>query len=236
MWHQIKPLIATLLDKQCPIPLKQAAILASPHLPWDKFTTEGHLIQLFATASLAVPYTDRIGQCITETLLQIAPNGSLKPYIPVGMWSWLNKCPILPPICPGRIRGSMQEVVQTVRTLGDIEIFTSYLLLVWSEWDCIFAGQDYIPTMLYQSYQGGLAEMCTSIREDFSGIGMETHREDLLQRLDHILGQLNLGLDHLRKYNPSLSKPAIWRMNERYRKLREVLLEVDRKVVYKLNH
>lgn len=234
MWHQIKPFVATLLNEESSISLKQAIIFASPHLPWDKFSTEKHFIQLLGAASVAVPYSDKIGQSMAETLLQIAPNGSLQPHIPASMWSWLNKHPVLPPVCPGRARGSVQDVVQTVRALRDIEVLTSYLLLVWSEWDCIFSGQDRIPAVLYQSYQEGLIEMCTSIREDFSGVGVGHHREGLLQRLDYVLEQLDLGSDYLRQYNPSLSKPSVWRMKQRYGELKKVLLEVDIEVINKV--
>ena len=212
----IGPLVTILLNQENPVSLKQAAILASPHLPWWNFTNIKHLIQLWALAASAIPYTEKIGQSVVDTLLQIASHSSLQPHIPIEMWLWLNKCPTLPPICTGRYLGSARDVIQTVRGLRDIRTLTSYLLLIWSEWDEVFFG---------------LEEMCVTIREDFRGTRTHYYRKSLLQRLDHILGQLDLGLGHLQQYKPTLSSSGIGRMKERYQKLKEVLLEVDREGV-----
>lgn len=150
---------------------------------------------------------------MVDTLLQVASNDTLRPHIPIGMWSWLNKRPFLPPACAGHYLGSTRDVVQTVRALGDVNILTSYLFLVWSEWG--------------NPHSDGLDEMYTSVREDFSGTWVGHHLEDLLQRLDRVLGQLELGFDHLRQHKPSLSVDDIRLMKEQYGKLREILLEVD---------
>jgi len=188
----------TLLIEGSP-PTKQAAVLASCYLPWWNFLNDKHLIQLWATATSGVPYTDEVGQSVVDTLLQIASNGSLQPHIPVSMWLWLNKHPLLPPTCIGHWQGSTQVVLQAVRALGDKETLKSYLLLVWSEWDPIHLGGVHNYSGQHYSHQKSLYEMCTSIREDFSGIRMRQHREDLLQWLDHVLGQLDLGLGHLQQ-------------------------------------
>lgn len=50
-----------------------------------------------------------------------------------------------------------------------------------------------------------------SIREGFGGIGMGDHREDLVKRLDHIMPQISVREER-----------------ERYEKLKEALVEVDR--------
>ena len=213
MWHHIEPLVTRLLNKESPVPLKRAIILASPHIPWWQFTNGECLIQLWAGAALTVPYTDDIGRSMVDTLLRITHSDTLLPHIPVSMWSWLNKQPPLNPVCWGRYWGTYQGVVQTIRTLGDSEILKSYFLLVWSEWD------DLRP--------GGFFEMCISIRGDFSGTGMENHRQDLLQHLDRVLKQLDLGLEYLQQYKPSLTVGDIWSMKGRYARLKKILLEVD---------
>jgi len=210
MWSEIKPLLASLLDEESPISLKQATILASPHLPWSWFKGANNLIQLWADAASAVPYTDDIGRSVVDALLQNAFWDTL----PVGMWSWLNKRPSLPPVCHGRHLGSFREVVQMVRALGDIETLTSYLLLVWSEWGGLWLG--------------GFEEMCTSIREDFSGTSGAQHREDLLLHLDHVLEELDRGLDYLQQHNPNLNARDIQRMKVQYMELKDVLVVVDR--------
>ena len=90
------------------------------------------------------------------------------------------------PDCLGQRRGSSGDVVHQVQALGDVEILKSYLLLVWSEWDYIDNQQS-----------GGLTKMLITLREDFSGIWMWCHQQDLIEWLDHILGQLDRGLNHL---------------------------------------
>ena len=216
VWHRIRLPVATLLNGESPVSLKRAVILASPHLPWWNPTIDGDFVRLWAAAARAVPYTRDIGQCVVDTLLLIASQEPLRPHIPADMWLWLNKRPLLPPTCTGGPRGTERDVVQTVRGLGDVEILTSYLLVVWSEWGCIYAG--------------GLEEMCASIREDFNGIGMVGRRKDLLQRLDRILGRLDLGLGSTQQHEQGLGEDDIRSMKGQYGWLREVLLEVDKEV------
>jgi len=231
MLHHIEPLVPILLNGEGPVSKKQAVILASPHLPWGDFTNQ-HLVQPWAAAASEVPYTDEICQSVVNTLLQIASNDKLQPHIPVGMWQWLNKQPTLPSICAGRARGSAPDVVQVVHGLGDAEILKSYLLLIWSEWDCLYSvwGTTYddgncLQTQ-YKHNSQDLPEMCTSIWEAFSGVWMGHHQNDLLQKLDHILGQLDLGLDYLQQHKPGLSVDDVQLMKEQYGRLREVLLEI----------
>jgi len=219
MWHCVKPLIVTLLKDEHSISPKRAIVLVSPHLAWCNFTNNEYTIQLWAAAVFAVPYTQDIGQCVVDTLLLIESQDSLRSHLPVTMWSLLNKRPPLPPICAGRSLGTKRGSVQTVRRLGDIETLTSYLLLVWSEWDGILSGFE---------------DMCTSIKEDFSGIRTGRHRKELLQRLDHVLGQLERGLSHLRQFKPSLPGTHIWAAKPQYRILRELLLEADREATDEL--
>jgi len=212
MWCRIEPFISALLHEERHGSPKLAAILASPHLPWDQFTNSENSIHLWAAAASAVPYTNHIGQSVIDTLLRIACEPPLQPHIPVGVWSWLNKRPSLSPVCRGRYLGSSPDVLQIVRALGDIEILTSYLLLVWSEWD----------------HLQGPNEMAISIREDFRGTQMARHREDLLRHLDHVLGQLDLGLEHLRQSKESLVEDDVQQMKVQYGELRDQLLEVGR--------
>ena len=218
MWGHIEgPLVTMLLDEGSSVSLKQAIILASLHLPWWTSTKDRGLIQLWAARASAVPYTDEIGQVVADTLLQIASNPSLQLEIPVHMWSWLNKCPSPPPVSAGRYCGTSRSVVQIVRKLGDIETLTSYLVFVWSEWDYL--------------YKGGFDEMCTSIREDFSGIRMGYHRKKLLQHLDHVLGQLDLGLVYFQQQRPLISEYGIQKRETQYGQLKEVLMEVDKEAI-----
>ena len=212
----INQFFSTLLSEASP----RAIILVSPHIYWYFFRYRGDLVQWWAATVSAVPYTDEVAQCVVDTLLQIASEDRLVRYIPADVWSWLTKRPSLPPICLGRRLGTYAPVVKVVRGLKDIEVLKSYFLLVWSEWDT----------------PDGLDEMCTSIREDFGGMGMRHHRTDMIKRLDHVLGQLDRGLDYLRQHHPRVDngRPQ-WiesdLRKDNYRQLRETLLATDTKGV-----
>jgi len=209
--------IVTLFNEARPDLPNRVMTLMSPYIPWELWSDKDTLVTQWAAAALAAPYTEETGQSVVDTLLQIVSNESLTPYIPVDIWVWLKKQPLLPPICRGRSMGTSGHVVRRVRELGDVEILESYLLLVWSEWDYI--------------HMGGFAEMSRSIREDLGGIGMGPHREVLIKRLDHILGQLDRGLRHLKQQNTTLDEENIVTAKRQYRRLKEVLLEVDRGVL-----
>ena len=60
----------------------------------------------------------------------------------------------------------------------------------------------------------------TSVESGWNATG-----EDLL--LDHVLSQLDLGLEHLQRDEPSLNGGDIVYMKDEYGELKKVLLEVD---------
>ena len=211
MWYYVNQFVSTLLSEASP----RAIMLTSPHIHWGYLTDREDLVQWWAETVSAVPYTEEVAQGVVDTLLQIASEDRLVRYIPADVWSWLTKRPSLPSICLGRRLGTYARVVKVVRGLRDIEVLKSYLLLVWSEWNTPY----------------GFDEMCTSILEDLSGIGMEHHRADLIQRLDHVLGQLDCGLEHLKQHNPWLDEDDLQERKDNYRKLIETLLGTDTKVV-----
>ena len=215
IWDRAKPLIVKLSDPQSPPFLDWLITLASPNVSWHEEPYDGNMVARWAEAAEAVPYTEEIGQSVVDVLLHIASVDSLRLYIPVGIWAWLKKQPLLPPGCSGRSRGSSENVVRQVRALGDAEILKSYLVVVWSEWDQLDDGKS-----------GGLAEMQTSIREVFSGVEMRRHRQDLVERLDQVLGQLDAGLDHLQQGKPSLDAHHISQAETQYGELKKVLMEI----------
>ena len=213
MWCCIGPLIVRLLDEENPISVREASMLVSPHLDVEllvDFAYSAQLRELLTAAASVVPYTAEIGQSMVTVLLRTVSSGFIPPDVLGDMWSWLNRCPVLLPGYTAR-RWGTRGVVQAVRALGDIETLTSYLHLVWSECNVISPE--------------ALEDMCDSIRKDFGGIRVGDHREDLLRRLDYVLEQLDLGLDHLRQHEPSLSEHDIRRMKRGYGRLKEVLLE-----------
>ena len=237
MWSPITQFADTLISEASP----RAIVLASPHIPWDQLTDRGDLVQQWAAKASTVPDSEEVAQNVVDMLLQIASEEKLAPHIPAGLWSWLTKRPSLPPICWGRYVGADGFVLKVVRGLEDVEVLKSYLLLVWSEWgifwsdwDTLQAGRLPLRTEREalrperdtpRSY--GFDEMCASIREDFSGIEMSHHRAELIQRLNHVLGELDRGLEHLNQHNPQLDKSDLLTMKRGYRRFKGVLLEVE---------
>ena len=226
MWRRVGPYIVPLFDNPTPPSLTLVTILASSYVRPEYHWSYSHNERVakisvagWVAAVSAVPYSEEVGQSVVDVLLQIASIDSLRPRIPVCIWTWLKKQPSLPPQCQGRLMGTGELVVRHVRALGDVEILKSYLFLVWSEWDC--TDQPF----------GGLAEMQKAIHEEFGEIGMGRYREDLIKRLDHILGQLDLGLEHLRQRKPRLEEYELQKAREQYGELKRVLLEVDEEVV-----
>jgi len=221
IWYRTSQYASRLFSKASP----HTIVLVSPHLNW--YYIKENSVQQWAVATSMVPCTDEVAQSVVDGLLQIASYHSSSPHITIDVWSWLTKQPSLPPFCYGRQHGTFSNVVKAVQGLEDIEVLKSYLLLVWSEWDIL--------------RNRGFDLMCALINEDFGGVWMGHHQADLIQRLDHILGQLDQGLEHLQQYKPSLDRDNVQQMGQQYRTLREVLLEVQRRMyspmitlVYKL--
>jgi len=209
-WDQTSQYASVLFSGASP----HIILLVSPHLHWDQLGEDS--IQQWAVATTMVPCTEEVAQSVVDALLQIAQYHSSSPHITIDVWSWLTKQPSLPPVCFGRYIGTINGVVKAVQGLKNIEVLKSYLLLVWSEWNSL-------------TYDG-FDEMCALIYKDFGGIGMGHHQVDLIQKLDHILGQLGQGLEHLRQHNPNLGRDHLDIMEWQYIELKDVLLEVQRRM------
>ena len=213
-WPHVRAHVAALFNESSPPSLNRAITLMSPHIPWHFWlSTEGGVIR-WAAAALAVEYSEEVCQSVVNTLLQISRDDSQRLLVPDEIWAWLKKQPSLPPLCPVRSYGSQGPIVLHVRALGDIEILKAYLLLVWSEWDYLWIS--------------GFEEMEVLIREDFGGIEMWCHRDDLTKHLDHIQGELGRGLEYFKQYYPHIDEHNIKFRKEQYKHLGDVLLGVDK--------
>jgi len=200
MWYHVKPFVVTMFDKSNPPSLNWVLGLISPCLHWHDGPHGENTIAVRETAASAVSHSGEVDRGVVDRLLHIAFIGFPRP--------------------PSY--GSSEQIgtggdIRQVRALGDIGILKSYLLLIWSEWGSI------------DDQSGGFAEMQASIREDFSGIGMGRHREDLIERLDHIIQKLHL------EQNPGFGLEDYVRMVQRamgqYTELKRVMLEVDGEAV-----
>ena len=214
-WRYVEPYTATLLDESTPPSLNRAITFFSPSVPWHHWNE--NTIARWAAAALAVPYSEEVGWSVVDILLQLASSDSRRRYIPTEVWTWLKKQSSLPPVCEGRDRGGVGDLVRHVRGLGDLDLLKSYLLLVWSEWNT--------------PRGSGFVEMQASIAEDLGGIGTQRHREDLIKRLGHILAEIDRGLEHLKQYKPWIGEHCVIMRRGRYETLRETLLDVDRKAM-----
>ena len=210
LWYCIQPFMKTLLNDASDVSLKRVAILASPYIPWRSWEFQV-LIQAWVKPASAIPKEKEVASSVVDTLLRIACFGLLLPDNRGDVFSWLTLRPSLPPICIGRRLGSHRAVMNQVRELGDIEILKSYFLLVWSEWD---------PLRGF-----GFRMMCESIRKDFTGVEANPHRAELVQRLDHVIGQLDRGLAYLQRERPELKEENLQKRKDQYETLRKILRE-----------
>lgn len=216
LWYPTKTYITPIFDASSPPSLNRAIVLISPYVYWDfqPYPQKAAVIR-WVTAVSAVPCSEELVPKVVQKLLEIAIDDSLRPYVPLNVWVWLKKRPTLPPQCPGRRVEDWPGVVQHIRELEDIEILTSYFSLVLSEWDT------------FLSYWS-LLSVKTLIQEDFSGIGVWRHRQELIERLDHILGQLGRELGYFKQHNPWIDEIGIQYRKEQYGELKKALLEADR--------
>ena len=209
MWRHME---ATLFADSSSPSLNRAIALVSPYLAWIDASHDQSTVNRWAAATLAVPYTEEVGQSIVDVLLQISSNKTLRPHIPDNVWAFLKKRVSIPPTWRRRSLGTGLDVVFHIRGLGDVDILKSYYLLVWSEWDFL---SDPV-----------VSGMEISMKEDFGGVGMRGHREDLIARLDHVLAQLNRGPEYFDQEKPGVGGDAIEQAKERYTKLRDALLKL----------
>lgn len=218
--NPIRSYVVTLFQKPSSPCLNRPIVLVSPHVGLWIIAHGQDAVIRWAAAASAIPATEEVSQSVVDTLLQIVRFDHLQPHIPIETWAWIKNQLPLPPVCLERRSATNRHIVHYVRGLGDFEILKSYFLLIWSEWDCLF--------------DDGLYEMESSIKEEFGGIGMWRHREDLTKRLDHVLRQLDRGTDYLAQHNPELDDESIQKAKGQYRKLERVLADVERETMYTL--
>ena len=218
LWHPILPSIPRLFNAAS----SHAVVVVSPHVPWDRVPDDKSVVVAWAAATSAVQPTEQVERRVVDALLQIASVNRLRQHVPDGHWSWLNKRPSLPPVCRGRSIGTKTHAADWIGALGDTKTFTSYLLLIWSEWDTIGS-----PKLDPAGSAQCLSEMQWVISWYLRGPETQGHREELVKRLDHILKQLDEGLVYLRLYKLWIEEDDVQWAKAQYGELREVLLGMD---------
>ena len=190
MWYPVRPFITTLFKKPNPPSLNWVLGLISPNVPWHDGPHDRNMVSRQAATTSAALDPEEVHWSVADELLHIAFFDSLQP---------------IPSDFSERPEGTGGDITHKVQALGDFGILKSYLLLVWPEW-CHIGG---LP--------GDLTEMQASIREEFCGIEMFWHREDLIKQLNDILF--------------SLENHQLGQTEEPWRELKRVLLELDEEAV-----
>lgn len=225
-WHHIEPYTTKLFGGLKSPSMDPVIVLLSPHICWDDTLHGKSEVVRWAAAALAVPYTEEVGQNVVDVLLKLAHYDSLRLHIPVAIWRWLKKHPALPPPYNRPDIGTTSNTVCYVRGLGDIELFKSYLLLAWSD----------------RNNVGGLNEMEDSFKEEFGGIRMWRHHQDLIEQLDHVLGPLDQWVQRLEmEPRPSScmrqpDKDPIASSRDNYKRLKKALQNVETEAMQVLIH
>jgi hypothetical protein len=213
--------IPRLLAGGSPITLKRAAILALPHLElaWLDSTDICTFIEVWTCAADALEDMEGVCEAVVDVLLQMAFFHSVRAHITPKLWSWLNKRPCLPPRCRGRLLCSIgSNVLPAVRSRKDAKLLTSYLITMWSEWDC--AGE-----WAFEGMREALWEEYCRDGVGASAGGMEDCRKDLIARLNFVLGELGRGLEYLRMRHPDMRPDEFGVIKERYRELKRILVQ-----------
>ena len=204
VWRHVMLYISRLFEKRSPTSLNRVIVLISPYLPWDGSLNNPIAVARWAAAASAIPYTEEVGVSVVDTLFQISWVDFLRPHIPIEIWGWLKRQPSLPPMYHGLLKGGHDDTVAYVRKLGDMDILTSYFLLIWMD--------------RYTPDSNSTHAMERSIREDFCGVEMESYRKDLINCLDHVIGRL----DHRLESSPY--DTLLQEAKKRYTKLKGALL------------
>ena len=161
-----------------PISFKYAILDAFRHNYWllGYGNNINVVMQLWIETASALPYTDGVGESVVNALLRMASSAKLRSHIPAAAWEWLNKRPVLHPSVVMSGSGVSLDVFEQVQELGDVELTTSYLFIVWPEW-------------CWVNLEIRLA-MFNFIRTELCGVERVGHCTDLIQRLDDILSRL----------------------------------------------
>ena len=193
IWYPVLPFITAMFKKPNPPSLNWVLRLISPNVAQHNGPHDKDMVARQAAETSAVSNPEEVHWSVADELLYLAFIDTLQPFIPNDF--------------PRRPKGTGGDITHKVQALGDFRILKSYLLLACSEWGLI------------DSQPVGLTEMQTSILEEFCGIGMGCHREDLVKRLDDVMVDLED------------SEDCHQQAKKQCRELKRVLLEVDRETV-----
>jgi hypothetical protein len=214
MWCHVVLYISRLFEERSPTSLNRVIVLTAPYVPWKQALNNPVAVARWAAAFLAIPHTEEINQSALDALIRISLVELLRPHIPIEIWRWLKEKPSLPPVYCGEMEDGHQNIIVYIRRLGDIEILTSYFLIIWLD-------------RFFPSSSSCYQAEC-SIKEDFGEAGAEGHRQALVERLDQLLEQLDAQLEHPEQHNPQISEANLQKAKKRYAKLKAAFTEDEK--------
>ena len=184
MWHRVGPFITGMFKRQNPPSLTWVLGLISTRVYWRDEPHDKSMVATRAAAASAASSPEGVCWSVVDELLHIAFTSGLQEE-----HEHLQ-----------RPDGTGKDITHQVRALGDTELLKSHLILALSDWCPIY------------DWSSRPANILTSIREDFSGVGVGCHREDLIKRLAELERACDIHFG---------------RTMGRYEEFKRVLLEVD---------
>lgn len=178
--NHIGTAILGLLEKESSDLQKRAAILAASFMSryWEGLENKDKFINAWLSAMDHVGRMDGVAEAAIRMSFNMAWSDKWRPHMTREMWSLLKKRHQAWPLSwKGNplIHGNTR-IIPAVRSLGDAEILTSFLILTWS-------GLDVVPSEM-------TGQMCAALWEEY-GIGKDIYRGELLRCLDRVLEHLN---------------------------------------------
>jgi len=219
--------VSELLGKESSNLQKRAAVLAAPLMPqsWKFIEDKGEFINAWLSAVHRVKEMGGVTEGAIRMSFDMVWDNEWRPHMTPEVWALLKRGHRTWTLYwkghPFVVEGA--GVIPAVRSLGDVEILTSFLILTWS-------GLDVVPDELTD-------QMCAALREEY-GIGGDAYREELLQCLDCALEHLNQmqgGLTPVGQFwypdsDLARSDPGSFILDRRlaaYERLRKELLDVE---------
>jgi len=178
--YRIGAVMSELLEEESSNLQKRAAVLAAPSVPqsWKPVEDKGGFINSWLSAVDRVKEMGDVTEGAIRMSFDMAWDDEWRPHMTPEAWALLKwdhqGRPLYWKGAPLIVEST--EVIPAVRSLGDVEILTSFLILTW-------LGLDAVSDEMTD-------QMCVVLWEEY-GIGKDVYRGELLRCLDRVLEYLN---------------------------------------------
>jgi len=227
--YHIGAVMSELLEEESSNLQKRAAVLAAPSMPqsWKFAEDKGGFINSWLSAVDRVKEIGGVTEGAVRVSFDMAWDDEWRPHMTPEAWAllkWGHQGRHLYWKGDPWIVGNA-GVIPAVRSLGNIEILTSFLILTW-------LGLDAVSSEVTD-------QMCVALWEEY-GIGKDVYRGELLRCLDRVLehfDRMQYGLTstdklwYLRSNSAIFNSEDIGSRLDAYVRLRKELLDVERAAV-----